>query len=187
MYDLHAAGGGRFVLTGQVHSSTQVNGDVGTMMVTSAPAPLTYCVAKSNSLGCLPGIGSVGSPSASASSGFVVSASNVRNQKPGLLLYGDHGRAAAPFAGGTLCVGSPIRRSVGVSSGGTSLPVADCSGVYALDVNAFAAGALGGNPHPSLQVAGTTIDSQWWGRDPGFAAPNNATLSNGLEFVVGPR
>src|ERR1700741_2461248 len=151
------------------------------MVVDTSPSPVGYCAAKLNSLGCLQAIGSVGEPSASAGSGFFVRATSVRNQKPGLLLYGNSGRASVPFAGGTLCVGAPIRRAIGVGSGGTALPASDCSGGYALDVNAFATGALGGNPHASLLVSGTTIDAQWWGRDPGFPAPNNATLSDGLE------
>ena len=145
----------------------------------------TYCTAKVNSLGCVPAIGFAGASSATAGSGFVISGSNVRNNKPGLLLYSNTGRAATVFQGGLLCVHAPIRRSTQVNSGGTPPPASNCTGIYSLDMNAFAVGALGGIPAVYLVVPGTTIDAQFWGRDPGFAAPNNSSLTNALEFTVG--
>jgi hypothetical protein len=148
--------------------------------------PTRYCVAKTNSLGCVPAIAVSGAPSASAGVGFTVSASNVRNNKSGLLFYSVTGRQAVPFQGGTLCAKPPVRRTPASGSGGTPPPVNDCSGVYHIDMNAFAVGALGGSPHPSLLVAATLVRCQWWGRDPGFPAPLNTTLSDAVEYILCP-
>ncbi len=149
-----------------------------------ASSPQAYCTAKLNSLGCTPQIAAVGSPSASANSGFIVSGANVRNQKPGLLLYSVSGRNSMPFQGGFLCVMTPLRRTPATNSAGSALPANDCSGAYAIDMNAFAQGLLGGNPLPALRLPATTVECQWWGRDPGFPAPNNSTLTGGLEYLV---
>jgi hypothetical protein len=148
------------------------------------PPPLAYCTPKVNSLGCTPAIGFTGSPSATAGSGFVVRGSNVRNNKPGLLIYTASGAAAVPFCGGIRCINTPIRRSIALNSGGTAPPANDCSGVYSIDLNAFAIGGLGGHPASYLQVPGTIVHAQVWGTDPGFPAPNHVTLTDALQFTI---
>lgn len=170
-----------------------VMGDLGPFPVTGGDAVTlafdlsvtqNYCTAKTNSLGCVPSVASTGVPSATAGSGFVVTGANVLNNKPGVLLYGISGRSALPFLGGTLCVKSP-KRSASVASGGNP-PPNDCSGMYSIDMNCFASGGCGGIPLPALLVPGTVVDCQWWGRDPGFAAPNGVSLSDALEYTVHP-
>ncbi|HTF88896.1 MAG TPA: hypothetical protein VK843_10840, partial [Planctomycetota bacterium] len=149
----------------------------------TSATPSVYCVPKQNSLGCYPDIGWSGTASASATSGFVVFAGEVRNNKPGILLYSITGSASTPFQGGVLCLQASVRRSSPVNSGG-SPSGNDCTGVYSLDVNSFAHGLTGGSPHAALKVVGTNVWCQWWGRDPGFSAPNNSTLSNALSYRV---
>jgi hypothetical protein len=147
------------------------------------PPPVVYCTAKLTSNGCVPSIGAVGTPSATSGSGFVVNASNVINQKAGLFFYGGV-PFAAPFQGGTLCVHPPLSRTPVLFSGGNP-PPNDCSGVFSIDMNAFAIGSFGGGPSLLLLMPGSTIFIQAWGRDPGFAAPNNTILSDALQYTVG--
>jgi len=138
-----------------------------------------YCTAKANSCGTLPTIGWTGEPSASATSGFVVHAQNAKAGKAGLLLYTDAGRGNAPFAGGILCLATnPLKRTLAVFD--TVGTPGQCDGVLAFDMNAFAAGALGGNPLASLAIPGTQVNCQFWGRD----TLGNALLSNALEYFV---
>ena len=150
-----------------------------------ATAPTTYCTAKLGSVGCAPAIGHSGAASATAGSGFIVNGTDFINNKNCLLFYGVNGQAALPYQGGTLCVAPQIKRTPSTNTGGNP-PPNDCSGIPAIDMNLFAVGGIGGVPLPALQIPGTVVNCQWWGRDPGFAAPNNTQLSNGLEYLVGP-
>jgi hypothetical protein len=139
-------------------------------------APFAYCTAKTNSQGCQASISSTGSPSASHGP-FTVDATNVINNKNGLLFYG-FVPAASPFAGGVKCVGNPVRRTAVQSSGGNP-PPDDCSGAFSFD---FAARIQSGID-PSL-IAGETVYCQYWYRDP--RDPQFTSLSNGLWFFVAP-
>jgi hypothetical protein len=152
----------------------------------SCSAGVRYCTAKINSLGCTPVIGSIGSPSATAGFGFIVNGTNMRNNKNGLLFYGVSGRSSLPFQGGTLCVKTPLKRTGSTHSGGTPAPANDCSGVFAIDMNLFAVSTGTPLPLAALTVPGSVVTCQWWGRDPGFPAPNNTQLSDGLEYTVCP-
>lgn len=146
----------------------------------NAGLPVAYCAAKANSLGCVPTIGSIGIPSASAATGFVVHAQNVMNRQNGMLFYGTSGRASLPFLGGTLCVASPLHRTPVQNSGGNLGPV-DCSGVYVFDFNAWMSSGI-----DPLLVVGTTLQVQYYSRDPGFPYPDNVGLSDALEFTIAP-
>ena len=166
-------------------NSLDVNGN-GVPDECDCATPLVYCSGKFTSSGCAPTISYSGYSSATLGSGFLVRATDCMNNKPGILLYGVNGQAGSPFQGGTLCVNSPIKRTPGVNSGGTPFPADDCSGVFSIDFNAYAVGSLGGNPLAALQLAGTVVNAQWWGRDPGYPAGFNSQLTNGIEFQVCP-
>jgi hypothetical protein len=188
---------GRVVYGMQSMTLLDADGDQRLDLITGSPElnlrlshvpriePRVYCSAKVNSLGCPPSLGWNGSSSATAPSGFTLSSARVRNRKAGLLLHTTSGRNSLRFSGGVLCVRNPIGRSIALFSGG-SISGNDCSGVFAIDMNAYAAGGLGGQAMATLSIPGSAVTAQFWGRDPGFAAPNDTSLSAAIEYVVGP-
>lgn len=141
------------------------------------PPPATYCTAKVNSLGCTPAIGSSGTPSASAGSGFTIGATGVLNNKNGVLFYSTVGAQAVTFQGGFLCT-SPPNRLTAVQHSGGNPPPSDCSGQYAFDFNAH----IASGQDPAL-VAGGSVWSQYWARDPGDSF--TTSLSDALAFTIG--
>ncbi len=147
--------------------------------------PVPYCTSSLTSIGCQPRMSASGLPRASQNSGFVVTCSEVPNNKLGLFFYGFEGRQAVPFGAGTFCLVTPVTRTPVMNSAGNPTSVDDCSGSYSLDFNTFAKGLLGVVPHPSLSLVGQRVGVQCWGRDPeGVLA--TTFLSDALEYVVGP-
>jgi hypothetical protein len=134
-----------------------------------------YCTAKTNSAGCVPSIATSGTPSASAGSGFTIQTSNVLDNKFGLYFYSKSGPNNAPFQGGILCAASPQVRTLVQNSGGTP----PCGGAFQIDFNAYVASGA----DPAL-VAGAQVWVQTWSRDPGFAPPDNTSLSDAVSFTL---
>jgi len=145
------------------------------------PDPEAYCSPSVTSAGCEPSLASSGYPSATADSGFTIEATDVPNQTLGLLFYGFAGQAAVPFGSGTLCVAASHNRAPLLHSGGWPPAVDDCSGSFSFDMNAFAAGAAGGNPAAALTQVGQQVNVQVLGRDAG-----SVFLTDAIEYVVGP-
>ena len=140
--------------------------------------PQIYCTAAPGLMCGEPSVSASGIPSASASSGYVLSAGPARGQTPGILFYGRTGPLSIPFQGGTLCVRPPHFRSVLLNSGGTQ---GNCDGQFTIDRNAFARGLLGGHPASFLSTPGTTVHSQFWGRD---SSAGGSFLSDAVVDVI---
>lgn len=139
-----------------------------------------FCAAKQNSCGTVPAIWTAGNPRASKSSGFSVNADSLAGNSVALMIYTDQGAGNAPILGGSLCIAT-ILRGLPVATGGTH---GMCDGLASLDMNAFAAGNLGGNPAGFLSIPGTTVNCQWWARD--AANSFGALLSGGTFYTVTP-
>ncbi len=147
-----------------------------------APPPVLYCTSGTSSNGCTPTLIASGTPSASASSGFVISALGLEGQKLGMLFYSASGPTAVPWTaapGATswLCVAPPLGRLPTANSNGA---FAACNGLISSDWNAFRSTHFGAVGSPF--APGDVIWMQCWYRDP--PAPKATNLSNALEFVL---
>jgi hypothetical protein len=144
--------------------------------------PTSYCTAGLTSSFCTPDLTASGIASATASSGFVLTAVQVEGNRQGLIFYGITGRHAAlwaPGSGSFLCVKAPVQRTTALNTGGANN---SCQGTLSIDWNAyrFSRPSALGNPF----TPGQLVQAQAWFRDP--AAPGTTNLSDGLEFTVRP-
>jgi Tol biopolymer transport system component len=176
---------GRFVLLTSWSGSLApggVNGNGNLYLRQIVRGAATYGTAGTSVNGCTPAISAIGTPSASAGSGFTLTLDQIDGGRLAMLAHSVTGAIALPFAPGSSSVLSlrpPLQRLSMLASGGSA---GQCDGALSLDWNAFMtsnAGALG-NP----RYAGQVIAVQGWVRDP--AAPGGATLSQGFEFPLQP-
>ena len=150
-------------------------GDYSTGQVTiGASRVLVACYgqAKPNSLGCLPGLGATGTPTAGGA-GLVVQAGKLLIDQPALVLASLM-PGALPGLGGTLLVLPPWLEIPGVTSHGSGNPLL-CDGALSLPVSGAVLGALG---------VGTRVYLQVLSADPGLPHPPKVSLSDGLWFEV---
>jgi len=161
-------------------SRTGFPGQIPLLTVTYTLAQTTYCTAGTSASGCQAQISSSGSASATAPSGFLLSAAGVEGAKDGLFFFGTGGRQANSWGNGTSfqCVVPPVSRAGLLVSSGT--PGA-CDGAFAQDLNARWTARPAQNPGP-----GAVVQAQLWYRDPQSTSNQTTSLSNALEFSVGP-
>lgn len=166
-----------FVFAGSLSDAGGVDSGVVKAYRLFPSAPATYCAGKLNSLGCTPTIAFSETPSANSSAPFLVTATNVINQKSGLLFY-SHAPTSVPFQGGTKCVADPTLRTPSQSSGGAPSG-SSCTGGYSFDFNDWI--VIGSD---ASLVAGAEVFAQYWSRDP--ASASHTSLSNAVRFLVNP-
>jgi len=116
------------------------------------------CTPKLNSQFCLPTMSMSGRISASGQDDLHLYASNIINNKAGLLFWG-FTETAVPFQGGLKCVGGVTYRSPVLNSGG-SPSGADCSGSFDFALTQAYAASFG------WTAPGSVVFTQYWYRDP---------------------
>jgi hypothetical protein len=146
------------------------------LVLGNAAAPTGYCTPKTNSAGCVPHISYTGCASLSIGDNFHVVAQNVLPNALGMLIWSQSPNSV-PFFGGTLCVGSPIRRTQAQAAGNQGTGA--CIGTYDIHLSQAYLASWGLAP-------GMQIHAQFWSRDNGFAPPDNIGLTGGLKVTVLP-
>ncbi len=179
-----AISGDGLVIAFESPATNLVAGDVNglhdvfvTEAIVDCPPIVSTCQPKTNSLGCVPAIGSSGVPSLGGTDAFFVTSADVLNNKHGWFFW-SHGSASVPFHGGTLCVAQPFVRSGVLDSGGNAGPL-DCSGAYSFHFGQAYMASHG-------LTSGTTLFGQFLGRDPGFATPDQLEMTEALQFTTCP-
>ena len=189
-FDVHPPAGNYTLVCSAAGYATQnvpvtvTNGSTTTVdveLVSTGPVAVNYCTPGTSAAGCQATLSASGTPSASAPTGFVVSASSVEGSKDGLFFFGTNGQQANSWGNGTSlqCVVPPVVRAPLMTGTGT---IGQCDGVLLLDLNALWCPTC---PKPSKNPGfGATVDLQLWYRDPGSTSNQSTSLSDALEFTI---
>jgi len=139
-----------------------------------------YCTPGTSASGCQAVMSAAGTPSATAASGFVVSATGVEGAKDGLFFYGSNGQQANSWGSGTSfqCIVPPVIRAGLLSSVGNA---GACDGSFSQDFAAL----WTSNPLKNPGV-GAQVECQLWYRDPFNTSNQTTSLSDGISFSVCP-
>ena len=163
-----------------LHTNVLPAGEIRGQIGVAVTGPTTYCTAGISANGCQATLSTVGSPSATAVSGFTLTASTVEGNKDGVFFQGSNGRQANTWGNGTSfqCVIPPVQRlGLRVGNGTTGV----CDGSISQDLNAVWSAQPAKNPG-----AGTVVQAQLWYRDPFNTSNQTTSLSEAIEFTVGP-
>jgi hypothetical protein len=147
------------------------------------PGPTAYCTAGTSASGCSALLSASGTPSASAVSGFDLTAIEVEGDKDGLFFYGVNGRQANPWGNGTSlqCVVPPVKRGGLLTGVGA---IGACDGSFVQDLNARWCPTC---PKPTHNPgSGAVVQAQLWFRDPLSTSNQTTSLSDAVEFAVCP-
>jgi hypothetical protein len=158
-------------------------GSTYTVTYTYSDVATSYCSAGTSASGCQASVSAAGAPSATATSGFQLAAAGVEGQKDALFFFGANGRQANAWGNGTSyqCVVPPVSRAGLLAGTGT---VAACDGAFGQDLNALWCPTCP-KPHKN-PGAGSVVQAQLWYRDPASTSNRSTSLSDALEFCVGP-
>jgi hypothetical protein len=172
------------ILVGAPRASHAGGSKAGAAYVfTPLASSLAYCTAGVSASGCSALLASAGTASATAPSGFDLSASGGEGAKDGLFFFGSNGRQANPWGNGTSfqCVVPPVKRAGLLSGSGTS---GLCDGAFSQDLNALWCPTC---PKPGHNPgAGATVQAQLWYRDPFSTSNQTTSLSDAIEFTIAP-
>jgi hypothetical protein len=171
---------GWFVTATATAEPTGATSEFSACLQLSGQGIASYCTAGTSASGCQATLSASGLPSATAPSGFTVSAAGVEGNKDGLFFFGTAGRQASPWGNGTSlqCVAPPVGRAGLLAGSGTN---GACDGAFSQDLNARWQAKAYQNPG-----AGAIVQLQLWYRDPQNPSNQTTSLSDAIEFVVGP-
>jgi hypothetical protein len=145
--------------------------------------PVTYCTAGTSASGCTALLSVSGTASASAPSGFTLSAAGVEGAKDGLFFFATSTRQANSWGNGSSyqCVAPPVHRA-GLLTGSGSAGA--CDGSFAQDLNALWCPTCPKSHHNP--GAGALVQAQLWYRDPASTSNRSTSLSDAVEFALAP-